>query len=258
MICTFVGLPGAGKTTVLTSLALKFSQPYSKYHHVYHNVKSLSVPGATYIDNECIGKYQIAHSLVLIDEGQLFADNRDYSSFPKYLKEFFFMHRHYKVDVFLFTQQWDGLDKKIRSITDRVYYIYKTPILGIWFSTYYKIPYDIIIPDPKSGSSKLGEIIQGYCKPNLLVRIFAHRLYRPNYYKYFDSFEIYSDLPSLPERYEQTPWTVPQLRKMAVIDKKDEIVKRIYIRFVKPIKKVFKKTVKRVKKTFGIRSKKAA
>ena len=103
----------------------------------------------------------------------------------------------------LFTQQWDGVDRKIRVITDRVYYVYKSPILGFWFTTFYRIPYGIIIPDAKkdSSSNKLGEIVQGYCMPPLLVRLFAKRIYRPLYYKYFDSWER-PYLPPLPQKYK--------------------------------------------------------
>lgn len=93
---------------------------------------------------------------------------------------------------------WDGVDRKIRVITDRCYYMYKGKLLGKWFSTYYRIPYGIIIPDPKKkDGEKLGEIVQGYCKPPWYVRLFAPRLYRPRYYKYFDSWEA-PVLPPLP------------------------------------------------------------
>ena len=217
MVCLFFGLPGAGKTTVLTYFALKYSQPYSEYSHVYHNVKSLHVPGSTYIDNECIGKYDISYSLILIDEAQLFADNRDYKSFSRELKEFFFGHRHEHVDIFLFSQQWDALDKKIRSITDRVYYVYKTKLTGAFFSNYYRIPYDIIIPDPKRNQQSLGEIIQGYCKPPLLARLFGtKRLFRPKYYPYFDSFEVWTKRPALPETYTREPWTEKQKQRVKI------------------------------------------
>lgn len=247
MVCLFFGLPGAGKTTVLTALAIKYSQPFSKYRNVYTNVRSLTVPGTTYIDNECIGKYNLNDSLILIDEAQLFADNRDYQKFPKYLKEFFFGHRHDRVDIFLFSQQWDATDKKIRSITDNVYYIYKTKILGHWVSKYYKIPYGIIIPDPKkqNGSSQLGEIIQGYAKPNIIIRIFAHRLYRPKYYRYFNSFESLVERPPLPEEYKRIDWTVPQLRKMKMVDKYDSFIRKIDKKVCRPIRRRFRRIFRR-------------
>lgn len=99
-----------------------------------------------------------------------------------------------------FTQQWDGIDKKIRVITDKVYYLYKKGLLKKWFTRSYRVPYGIIIPDPKkSDGEKLGEIIQGYCKPSLIVRLFSPRLFRPLYYKYFDSWDA-PQLPSLSEK----------------------------------------------------------
>lgn len=96
-----------------------------------------------------------------------------------------------------YTQQWDGVDRKIRVITDRVFYIYKGIFTGKWFSRYYRVPYGIIIPDPKNSSEKLGEIIQGYAKPGLIGRIFGGWIFRPKYYKLFDSWEA-PRLPDLP------------------------------------------------------------
>lgn len=238
MVCLFFGLPGAGKTTVLTSLALKYAKPNSKYKHVYHNVLSLNVPGATYIDNECIGKYDLSHSLLLIDEAQLFVDNRDYKSFSKELKDFFFLHRHLYVDCFLFSQQWDATDKKIKSITDRCYYIYKSRMTGMFISKYYRIPYGIIIPDPKKNQQSLGEIIQGYCKPNIFVRIFGtKRLFRPLYYKYFDSFEQPIKYPALPSKYQKTPYTERQKKQIKFRKKLKKLKNKIFQKLRSVVKK---------------------
>lgn len=232
MISFFFGLPGVGKTTVLTSLAVKFSQPISVYKNVYHNVFSLKVPGATYIDNECVGKYDLSNSAILIDEGSLFADNRDYKSFPKALKEFIFLHRHYKCDLYIFAQEATALDAKIRHVTDKCYLIYKGFWTGKFITSYYRIPYGIIIPDPKKNQQSLGEIIQGYCKPNIIVRIFGtKRLYRPLYYKYFDSFEQPIKYPSLPDKYQKTPYTERQKKQ---------------IRFRKKIKKLKNKILQKL------------
>lgn len=200
-ISLFFGLPGCGKTTLLSHFAVKYCRPKSPYTYVYGNVH-LFVPGYTYIDNECIGKYQLDNCLLLIDEATIFADSRRHKEFPKYLVEFFLLHRHYKCDIYLFSQGWDAVDRRIRIITDRVYYVYKGVFTGNWFTKYYRIPYGIIIPDPKKngGSEKLGEIIQGYCKPPLLVRAFASMVFRPSLYKYFDSWEA-PELPALPASY---------------------------------------------------------
>lgn len=198
-VSLYFGLPGCGKTTLLSKLALDgLNDP--RYQHVYVNIH-LNLPGVTYIDNECIGKYEIADGLLLIDEATLFADSRAHKEFSKSQISYFLEHRHRNVDICLFTQQWDGVDRKIRVITDRVYHVKKGLLFGKWLTTYYRIPYDIIIPDPKrDAGSKLGEIIQGYCKPPWLVRLFAKRIFRPRYYKYFDSWAL-DPFPALPEKY---------------------------------------------------------
>lgn len=200
-VSLYFGLPGAGKTTLMCYKAIKGLKS-KRYRNVYGNVRMM-IDGYTYIDNDCIGQYDLSDCLLLIDEATLFADSRAYKSFGKDKLEYFLEHRHYNADICLFTQQWDGVDRKIRVITDRVYYVYKGFFLGHWFSTFYRIPYGIIIPDPHKdkSSEKLGEIVQGYCKPNLLVRLFSPKLYRPKYYKYFDSWER-NPLPVLPAEYQ--------------------------------------------------------
>ena len=135
----------------------------SRGYTVYGNI-DLAVKGYIRIDNECVGRYDLHNCIILIDEGTLFADSRDFKNRSADMVQkisFFLLHRHYKSDIIIFTQQWDGLDKRIRVITDRVYYVYKGAFTGMWFTRYYRVPYGIIIPDPKkSDSEKLGEIVQ--------------------------------------------------------------------------------------------------
>lgn len=198
MISLYFGLPGQGKTSVLAAHAYNYIKK-GIYKNVYSNIP-LCIPGVIYIDNACIGVFDLSDGVILIDEGTLFADSRSFKSFGEDKVYFFMMHRHYKVDIEIFVQQWDALDRKIRCITDRVYYVYKFGLLSHWVTKYYRIPYGIIIPDAKSQSQKLGEIIQGYCKPAWYIRLFASRVWRPKYYKYFDSWE-HKTLPALPSRY---------------------------------------------------------
>lgn len=204
-VSLYFGLPGAGKTTMMCAVALKALKS-GKYDHVYCNVH-VKIPGVTYIDNHCIGMYDLSRCLILIDEATLFADNRAYKEFDKSKVMYFLEHRHFEADIVLFTQQWDGVDRKIRVITDRVYYVYKGKLTGRWFTRAFRVPYDILFPDPKKTGEKLGEIVQGYAKPPFLARLFGPWLYRPKYYAYFDSWEKYF-LPPLPEQY--VPFELPE------------------------------------------------
>lgn len=194
-ISLFFGLPGCGKTTLMVSRILAFHKRYPRAN-IYCNVP-LPFDFVTLVQNEDIGKYQLENGRLYIDEASLFADSRQYKYFTPAKVTFFLTHRHVRLDIELYTQQWDAVDKKIRVITDKVYYVYKPRILGKFITKYYRIPYGIIIPDKEKDGEKLGEIVQGYCKPPLLVRMFCRRLYRPKYYRFFNSWEL-PPLPPLP------------------------------------------------------------
>lgn len=202
-VSLYFGLPGAGKTTIMSSIAFRECRKKAKkrkYKYVYGNVH-FAIPGYTFIDNECVGAYDLSNSLILIDEATLFANSRDYKNFSKQLLSFMVQHRHYCCDIVFFSQRWDSLDLNIRVITDTVYYVRKGFLLPRIFTRYYKIPYGVIIPSKKkSDGEKLGEIVQGYCKPGFLGTLFCPLVYRPRYYKYFDSWEA-PQLPPLPSRY---------------------------------------------------------
>lgn len=200
-VSLYFGLPGAGKTTIMAAHAKRALGRKSPYNHVYSNVK-MNMEGIIYVTASDIGILQIEDGLLLIDEASLQGmDSRDFKNISKKLIQFFLLHRHYHVDIELYTQQWDGVDRKIRIITDRCYYIYKGIFLGHWISRYYRVPYGIIIPDPKKGNEKLGEIVQGYAKPGIIGRLFGGWCFRPLYYRYFDSWEAPQLEPIPKERF---------------------------------------------------------
>lgn len=106
-VSLYFGLPGAGKTTIMASIMYRAIRKRT-YPHVYTNIAT-TLPGVTVIDNDCIGKYNLEDALICIDEATLFADSRDHKNFKREVLEYFLEHRHYNVDILLFTQQWDGV-----------------------------------------------------------------------------------------------------------------------------------------------------
>lgn len=223
MVSLYFGLPGCGKSTLMTKLAYKAVKS-NRYKNVYCNFP-IQIDGVIRIYWSDIGQYNLHDGLVLLDEASVGAiSNRSFGNKGKKndndrIVEWFCMHRHANCDVILFTQRWDGVDAQIRKgLLDRVYYIWKPFFTGWFRSKYYRIPYDIIIPDPKDGNGeKLGEIVQGYCKPGLLGRILCGSVFRPKYYKFFDSWHM-PYLPELPEG--RTYHTVTEIHEKGTSRKK--------------------------------------
>lgn len=208
-VSRYFGLPGCGKTTILAMLAVKGVRS-GKYTNVYSNVESLKVHGCTYVPFDLFGEYDFRDCLFLIDEAMIECGDRDYKSFSKQKIRAFVMHRHKNSDIVLFSQEPDGIDKKIRSITDRMYYVKKPLLSGKWLSHIYPIPYGLVWPSENSNGENLGKIVMGYKKPPFFASLFCKRVFRPKYYPFFDSYEDYEAKP-LPASYK--PYTDPNYRK---------------------------------------------
>lgn len=196
----YFGLPGSGKSTTAAALAYKFSpviNKKSRYTNVYTNFE-IKCPGVTIIDNDCIGQYLLTKCALIVDEALIFANSRDYKNFSKSLLKFMTQHRHFRCDLYFFSQRYNGLDLNIRALTEEVNYIKKPFLIGKWFSYIYRIPYKIVFPDGKS--ARFGDIVEGYAKPSFFENLFCRKLFRPLYYNCFESFECYH-LPPLPAKY---------------------------------------------------------
>lgn len=212
----YFGLPRSGKTTCLIYLALHAVKS-GRYRNVYANIHC-TVPGVTYIDTECLGVYDMDDSIVFIDELLLHFDGRDWKQLPPEVKSLLSMYGHHRMDIVFFSQLANAGDARIRGLTEHVYWVYKGLFFGRWYSKYTKVPYGIMFPDPKrSGGSELGEIVQGYRKPPLPNRIFAMRLFRKKYYKYFDSWEC-EKFPPLPSKYIMND--IPEKLQKSILRKK--------------------------------------
>ncbi len=184
MITCFFGLPGCGKSTMLAKIARKELKRIKKGKSPYKRVLSnYYIAGCHVLNFSDIGHVDMSESLILIDEISLDADSRDFKQFSKDLKQFFILHRHYGVDIVYATQQYDGVDRKIRELTHNLYYMKKAGHITYATAIYRKITI-----------TEESDIKMGYVFPTLLKILFGFRqnvelCFRPRYYKYFDSFE---------------------------------------------------------------------
>lgn len=188
MITGYFGLPGCGKSTFLAKMAQQY---ISKGYRVFV-LDTAPVDGCYLISWDDIGQYDMSNSVILLDEISLFADNRDYKNFSHRLKQFFILHRHYHCDIVWFTQQYDGVDRKIRELTTCLYYVRAAGMFS------YAVRIDrFIFVQKEQKDIKVGFKITGFFRALFAFLNGSVKLcFRPRYYKYFDSF----DAPVLPQK----------------------------------------------------------
>lgn len=197
MISLYFGLPRCGKTTLAVALA----QKASRRRKVYVNFPVTGLNNVVVVQNSDIGKYDMSGGLIIIDEASIYADSRSYKSFPKNLVEFFCLHGHWQCDIVLLCQIYNRVDSTIRQLAERVYLVKKNPILRC-ITSVYRVPYGIAFTPPpdSNGKNKYGDINEGYKEPSIFGRLFAMRIYRPRYYRYFDTHYKPYTLPPLPSQ----------------------------------------------------------
>ena len=125
----YYGAPGSGKTTYaawLASVYLRSGIP------VYSNVP---IHGCLSINRSDLGKYSVIDGLVIIDEAGVEFNNRNTNSFSKSsgeqaLLEWFKKHRHEGCEVVVFSQGFDDMDKKIRTLATNMYLVRRSFIPG--------------------------------------------------------------------------------------------------------------------------------
>lgn len=139
MVTALIGLPGVGKSLILSYIAHLYTVGKSpnncklcvssqkKYDRLYTNFE---FEGAYKLDFDKLGIAYYNNALMLCDEIQLFADSRNFKQFGDNLTYWFSNHRKDHLDFIYCTQDYSFVDKRIRSITDRVYVLERT-IFGL-------------------------------------------------------------------------------------------------------------------------------
>lgn len=138
MISLLFGLPGSGKSLLLSYIAFRAINKkrinfrgfhistlgelpdFKEYDRVYTN---FPCEGGYKLDFEALGYVDYHNCLMLIDEVQLFADSRNFKNFGDNLKLFFSLHRKFKIDIVMCTQSLSAVDARLRSLTQCLYYV---------------------------------------------------------------------------------------------------------------------------------------
>lgn len=186
MITCIFGLCGSGKSLLLGKIASNAiaGKPINKgglileprrmhYDRVYTN---FLCPDAYKLDFDLLGFADYHDCLMIIDEAMLLADCRNFKSYGENLKLFFSQHRKKNITIVMATQAMDDLDKKIRNITDKMYYIDDAPLLPNTMRIR-RIDYVFDIANCKTTYQYTAPIDNVY-------------YYRPRLYKLIDTFEI--------------------------------------------------------------------
>lgn len=119
--------PGGGKTTLASDLVRKIMRNADDNKKaVYSNVPII---GAYRFDMEDLGKYLLKDCVLIIDEAGAELSNRNWQhnlnmQQIKTLK----LHRHYNIDIWLFSQSYNDVDNKFRELTTGLYMLKKSII----------------------------------------------------------------------------------------------------------------------------------
>lgn len=193
-VSVWFGVPGSGKT----SMAALLSRASQKFD--YKVLSNFELQGAYKVSSEDLGKYDMSFGgdgcHVLLDEGQLDFDNRNYMNFargngPKY----FSLHRHMVNRVDVFSQGYD-IDKRIRDRTSNagLFHLRRFPIKGFVYYRHIKKVF-IINKEDK-------QMIDGFSYMGL-PRI----IYSKSVWNSFDTLDM-SMCPQ--EQKEWELWNIPQ------------------------------------------------
>lgn len=121
MVDVYFGLPGSGKTTLAARIASKALKEGRK---VYTDFSVCALKGCTHFDMATLGTVTPPRdSLLIVDEASIQYNNRNFKSLPHYVIKWFKLHRHYGVDIVVFSQSWDDMDITLRRLASRLWHI---------------------------------------------------------------------------------------------------------------------------------------
>lgn len=198
MIVIYYGKPRSGKTTALARIvkrnnikrAVSRVLPFmSRFLRPYSNIycTDSSMKHTTYISYENLGRWRPEdHSAFILAEAGIGLNNRNWKALSDDAKELFAMHGHANCDIYADSQTVD-IDITLRERAEKFYSVRK--IGRSQFSLLIPIDFDIDVNDV---TQKIEECYQRARGLKMVFLILFGRIkimYRPLYYKYFDSWK---------------------------------------------------------------------
>ena len=192
------------KDSRLNKILLRFLYTKNFYDVIYSTDPTFQ--DTVLIDYDNLGKWRPTwNSCIILEEAGVYLSNRDYKKLTKESKRLAAMHRHNGCDILLISQITD-FEKAYRARAEVMFIAKKIgPIT--W---YHRIPYKIDVDDEKH------DIVEGYFKMNPFMDILesigslrkkhrlskfpflrSHLIWRPTWYKYFDSYIDDYDYPQI-------------------------------------------------------------
>lgn len=115
--------PGTGKTTLAAKIVKEANLQGKK---IYSNVPIIS---ATVFDIKDLGKYDFSNSIIILDEAGIKLGNRSWhTNLNDNQIEALKLHRHDNIDIYLFSQSYDDVDKKFRELTTTLLMLKKSKL----------------------------------------------------------------------------------------------------------------------------------
>lgn len=185
-IVTYFGNVGSGKSTIAASIAKK---ALKKGIPVFSN---FAIKGCYILDpKNDLGHFSITNAVIIIDECGIEYNNREFKTNFKDVAHLTFwkLFRHAHLQIHVFSQGWNDMDLKIRTLSTRLYLVQRSIIPFIFTRCPIHVKFGIN-PNTK-------EPCDVYSFPHFLLRPFVKKYtFGPLYWKMFNSFE----LPYLPDK----------------------------------------------------------
>lgn len=168
--------PGTGKTTLAAKIVREANYNNKK---VYSNVPIIS---AYKFDLKDLGKYDFSNSVLVIDEAGSEISNRNWhNNLSLEQIQALKLHRHDNIDIYLFSQAYDDVDKKFRELTTQLLMLSKSKLPFFVYATSIRKTMQLIN----------GQILQFF----EIDKSNCFRFFVVNKWAYFNSYQS-KELPS--------------------------------------------------------------